>query len=63
MAPPHKVAAEGETEAGTIIHMERATQKIEHDKLTTRAKAWEEDTKSRIESRFVLNLPVLHIIM
>ncbi|KAG0611153.1 hypothetical protein M758_7G119900 [Ceratodon purpureus] len=50
---PHeaKRVEDGETEAGTIVHMERATQKIEHDKLITRAKAWEEDTKSRIESR------------
>lgn len=51
---PHVAkAVEPETEAGTIIHMERATQKIEHDKIVARAKAWEDDTKARIESRFV----------
>jgi multidrug efflux pump subunit AcrA (membrane-fusion protein) len=31
--------------------MEKATQKIEHDKIVARAKAWEEDALARIESR------------
>jgi hypothetical protein len=57
---PHegKAVAGGETEPGTIVHMERATQKIEHDKLITRVKAWEEDTKARIQSRSDFNTTV-----
>lgn len=51
MAEEAKKVEGGETEPGTIIHMEKATQKIEHDKLLTRAKAWEDDTKARIESK------------
>lgn len=57
---PHegKAVTGGETEPGTIVHMERATQKIEHDKLITRVKAWEEDTKARIQSRSDFNTTV-----
>lgn len=41
-----------ETEPGTIVHMERALQKVEHDKLHHNAKAWEENAKTKIESRY-----------
>lgn len=48
MVPHEKV----ETEPGTIVHMERALQKVEHDKLHHNAKAWEENAKTKIESRY-----------
>jgi len=51
LVPHESKPTEPATEAGTIIHMERATQKIEHDKIVARAKAWEDDTIARIESR------------
>lgn len=48
VVPKEKV----ETEPGTIVHMERALQKVEHDKLHHNAKAWEENAKTKIESRY-----------
>lgn len=48
MVPHEKV----ETEPGTIVHMERALQKVEHDKLHHNVKAWEENAKTKIESRY-----------
>lgn len=39
-----------ETEAGAIV-TEMENQKIEHEKLVARAKAWEEDAISKVENR------------
>ncbi|XP_024389081.1 remorin isoform X1 [Physcomitrium patens] len=46
-----KKAEEPATEPGTIIHMEKATQKIEHDKLVSNVAAWEQNQREKIESR------------
>lgn len=43
---------EAPTEPGTIIHMEKATQKIEHELLYKRVETWEESAKAKIDNRF-----------
>lgn len=39
-------------EPGTMTHMQLALQKVEHEKLVTNARAWEESAKARIANRF-----------
>lgn len=49
---------EAPTEPGTIIHMEKATQKIEHELLYKRVETWEESAKAKIDNRCCITCSV-----
>jgi hypothetical protein len=55
---PEKVAAADATPKededggpGTITHMEHSLQKVEHDKVVSKARAWEESVKAKATNR------------
>lgn len=55
---PEKVAAADATPKededggpGTIAHMEHSLQKVEHDKVVSKARAWEESVKAKATNR------------